>query len=53
MNQKKFYTRNKIVVPAPTSKPPLFDYIAFTKMILTRDIDEQIKKVLKNNRGSI
>src|SRR5947208_8535928 len=46
---KEILYKNRIITPTPTSKPPLFNYIAFIKNL---EIDNIIKIILKNYRST-
>src|SRR5437762_3020037 len=45
---KEILRKNKIVVSTPTSKPLLFNYVAFIKILSIRNIDSIIRNILKN-----
>src|SRR3954452_638040 len=42
---KELLNKNEIFISTPTSKPPLFNYAAFCKVLSISDIDQMINKV--------
>ena len=45
---KDFLQLNKIFIPTPTSKPPLFNYISFIKILTFYKIDKIIENGLNH-----
>src|SRR5437763_17064754 len=45
---KDLLNTNGIFIPAPTSKPPLFNYASFCKVLPIRTINYMVGNVLKN-----
>src|SRR5437764_1035953 len=46
---KEILHKNEIFISTPTSKPPLFDYAAFCKVLSVDDISQIIHMVLKRD----
>src|SRR5947199_480261 len=47
-NSKELLHKNEIFISTPTSKPPLFNYVSFLKVLSINDIVEIIHNVVKN-----
>ena len=48
---KKILHKNRINIPTPTSKPPIFNYAAFCNCLSTHPIKYQIELLLKNQQS--
>src|SRR5438034_5759139 len=46
---KEILHKNDIFISTPTSKPPLFDYVSFCKVLSVSDISRIIHEVLKRD----
>src|SRR6266540_347068 len=46
---KEILRRNEIIISTPTSKPPLFNYVAFIKSFSMNEIGGKIKNILKKH----
>jgi len=47
---KEILLKNEINIPIPTSKPPLFNYMAFIKCLIIDEINEKIGNLLKSHQ---
>ena len=47
---KEFLHKNEIIILAPTSKPPLFNYVAFIKSLSIKETNIKIENLLKNHQ---
>src|SRR6266498_4635023 len=45
---KEFLQKNKIFISTPTSKPPLFNYVSFCKVLSICKIGDIVDKVLRD-----
>ncbi len=45
-----FLYKNKIIIPIPTLKPPLFNCVTFIKNLSICDIDKNINNFLENHQ---
>ena len=52
MNRKKFY-KNEIIVSTPTSKPPMFNYAAFCKVISIDRVKCMVEYLLRKNQQTV
>ncbi|RIA99345.1 hypothetical protein C1645_811584 [Glomus cerebriforme] len=50
---KEILYKNGIIIPIPTSKPPMFNYAKFCKNLCTCSIHFGLMKLLKNHQQSI
>src|SRR4051812_27129183 len=49
---KDILHKNKIYISTPTSKPPLFNYVSFCKVLSINEISQIIFEVLKNDTST-
>ncbi|GBC02597.1 hypothetical protein RclHR1_00470027 [Rhizophagus clarus] len=50
---KELLYKNKIFIPTPTSKPPLFNYVTFCKVLSICEIIKLVENVLRNEPSNI
>ena len=48
---KEVLRKNKIFIPTPTSKPPLFNYAAFCKVLSIYEIYKIVNNVLRDGKS--
>src|SRR6266498_4194000 len=47
---KEILNKNEIIISTPTSKPPLFNYVAFIKRLSIGEVDKKIESILRNQK---
>ena len=52
-DSKEILSKNGITISTPTSKPPMFNYAAFCKVLSIYQVYHKLKRLLKNQNSSI